>query len=201
MIELYMSNGVSEIDAIQTIKTLSYYPEFFVSLMMAQELRMAQPESTPWNLAIANFLGFNLFYFLPLGSIYGYITYLLPICLSSFVSSSSLSYTPSSSLLWLWSLPQYYNLPSITLSSFTSITSFQDILSLGSLLFIHIPPTLILLSIFIINWTIFHYIRMTSLPIYKHTNTSINIGTTAIIAATIAGILAYSISPIMDVKE
>lgn len=192
MIELYMSHGVTETDAVQVIKTLSYYPDFFVSLMMAQELRMAQPESTPWNLALANFLGFNIFYFIPLGIIYLYF-FLLQLLVPSLPLHTD--------LVWLWSLPTVYTtIPSLNTLSFTGIVSSTDLYHYFSVLFLHIPPCFVMGSIFILVWILFHFLRITTLPIYKHTNTSMNIGTTGIIAATVAGLLAYGISPILELR-
>lgn len=44
MIEIYETKGVSHDDAVLVINTLSKYKEFFVDIMMTQELELQVPE-------------------------------------------------------------------------------------------------------------------------------------------------------------
>ena len=44
MIEIYESRGMSKEDATQVIRTMSKYKDFFVDVMMAEELALQVPE-------------------------------------------------------------------------------------------------------------------------------------------------------------
>lgn len=50
MIELYVKRGMSRDDAEQVIKTMSKYEDFFVDVMMVEELGLQPPEEgdNPW---------------------------------------------------------------------------------------------------------------------------------------------------------
>lgn len=65
MVELYMSQGVSRSDATTAIQAVSRYPEFFVDIMMAQELKMSAPDCNPLYAAGCTFSSFAMFFSLP----------------------------------------------------------------------------------------------------------------------------------------
>lgn len=56
MIELYVSKGLSETDARDVIKTMSKYDNFFVEVMMAQEICLLPREGSPLLNSCAMFL-------------------------------------------------------------------------------------------------------------------------------------------------
>jgi hypothetical protein len=70
MVELYVSKGVSEADATAAIAALSRYPDFFVSLMMSEELRLAPPDGKPAHIALATLLGFWAFFVGPAAGVW-----------------------------------------------------------------------------------------------------------------------------------
>ncbi len=65
MIELYMSHGLSEADATSAISILARYPDFFIDIMMAQELKMPTPDAKPLASALCLASGFAAFFFAP----------------------------------------------------------------------------------------------------------------------------------------
>ena len=68
MIELYMARGVSEDDATLVIETLAKYKNFFLDLMMVEELGLMPPDETdsPVKNGLVTFVAFAMFGFVPL---------------------------------------------------------------------------------------------------------------------------------------
>jgi VIT1/CCC1 family predicted Fe2+/Mn2+ transporter len=68
MIELYMARGVSEEDATMVIERLAKYKNFFLDLMMVEELGLMPPDETdsPAKNGLVTFCAFALFGFVPL---------------------------------------------------------------------------------------------------------------------------------------
>jgi len=58
MVELYTSRGLSKEDAVAVISKLAEYKEFFVDLMMSQELHMQAPEGSPVTNGLCTLGGF-----------------------------------------------------------------------------------------------------------------------------------------------
>ncbi|OUS47573.1 Ccc1 family, partial [Ostreococcus tauri] len=68
MIELYMARGMTEEDATSVINTLAKYKNFFLDLMMVEELGLMPPDETdsPAKNGLVTFCAFGLFGFIPL---------------------------------------------------------------------------------------------------------------------------------------
>jgi VIT1/CCC1 family predicted Fe2+/Mn2+ transporter len=68
MIELYMARGVSEDDATLVIETLAKYKNFFLDLMLVEELGLMPPDETdsPAKNGLVTFVAFAMFGFVPL---------------------------------------------------------------------------------------------------------------------------------------
>lgn len=71
MIELYVGKGMSEQDATTVIETMSKYDEFFVDVMMCQELVMIPPETNILINAVATSLSCVVFGLLPVAVVAG----------------------------------------------------------------------------------------------------------------------------------
>lgn len=67
MIELYMARGMSEEDATSVITTLAKYKNFFLDLMMVEELGLMPPDESdsPAKNGLVTFCSFALFGFVP----------------------------------------------------------------------------------------------------------------------------------------
>jgi len=86
MIDLYEQRGLPREDAVEVIQTMAKYPDFFIDIMMCEELGLKVPDEdeSPVKDGFVTFLAFLIFGMLPL---FGYIV--API-LNPDVSSLSL---------------------------------------------------------------------------------------------------------------
>ena len=68
MIDLYVNKGMSKEDATQVIHRMAKYPEFFVNVMMAEELELQVPDDddNPWIDGAVTFGSFVFFGTIPL---------------------------------------------------------------------------------------------------------------------------------------
>ena len=68
MIDLYVGKGMSKEDATECINRMAKYPEFFVNVMMAEELELQVPDEdeNPWIDGGVTFLSFVFFGTIPL---------------------------------------------------------------------------------------------------------------------------------------
>eukprot|EP00462_Mataza_sp_D1_P026677 CAMPEP_0175133954 /NCGR_PEP_ID=MMETSP0087-20121206/7921_1 /TAXON_ID=136419 /ORGANISM="Unknown Unknown, Strain D1" /LENGTH=272 /DNA_ID=CAMNT_0016416485 /DNA_START=25 /DNA_END=843 /DNA_ORIENTATION=- len=78
MVELYVCKGLKEEDARSVIHTVAKYEEFFVDLMMQQELQLPKLDSSPVQCAASTWLGFVVFASLPLGVFWAICEFLAP---------------------------------------------------------------------------------------------------------------------------
>ena len=66
MLELWQSKGVPKEDAKTALCALVTSQDFFLDLMMSQELNLLPSTSPPWKIALSTFCGFNLSAAVPL---------------------------------------------------------------------------------------------------------------------------------------
>lgn len=66
MVELYVGKGMSPQDASSIVEVLARNPKAWVDVMMVEELGIVQSSESPLKNAIATFLSFGLFGFIPL---------------------------------------------------------------------------------------------------------------------------------------
>ena len=81
MIDIYIERGMNQEDAKMVINKMAKYPEFFVDIMMAEELQLQVPEDShkcdSMKEGLVMFLSFAIFGSLPL---LGYV--IIPLCFS-----------------------------------------------------------------------------------------------------------------------
>ena len=70
MVELYMKRGMTEEDAVSVIDVMAKYKNFFLDVMMVEELGLMPPDESdsPAKNGLVTFLAFVLFGFIPLTS-------------------------------------------------------------------------------------------------------------------------------------
>ena len=68
LVELYMERGLSEADARGVVEILSRNPKTWVSVMMVEELGILESDESPLKNALATFLSFGFFGFVPLAA-------------------------------------------------------------------------------------------------------------------------------------
>jgi VIT1/CCC1 family predicted Fe2+/Mn2+ transporter len=68
MVELYMKRGMTEEDAVSVIDVMAKYKNFFLDVMMVEELGLMPPDEDdqPWKNGVVTFVAFVLFGFIPL---------------------------------------------------------------------------------------------------------------------------------------
>lgn len=66
MIEIYSEKGIPKKDAKTMVDILAKHKEAWVDVMMVEELGILEDDNSPWGNAIATFLSFALFGFIPL---------------------------------------------------------------------------------------------------------------------------------------
>ena len=66
LIEIYMDKGISESDANTVVDIISKNEKAWIDIMMVEELGIIESDESPLNNAIATFLSFSLFGFIPL---------------------------------------------------------------------------------------------------------------------------------------
>lgn len=66
MTDLYQSKGMSEEDANLVVHTMAKYKPLFIDTMMAEELGIIEDSESPMKNAVATFVSFLLFGFIPL---------------------------------------------------------------------------------------------------------------------------------------
>jgi len=66
LVELYVEKGMSEDDARAVCEAFSRNPKAWVSVMMVEELGIVEERSSPLGNAVATFLSFSIFGFVPL---------------------------------------------------------------------------------------------------------------------------------------
>jgi VIT1/CCC1 family predicted Fe2+/Mn2+ transporter len=71
MVELYTARGMDPGDARAATEVLARNPQAWVSVMMAEELGIVESGESPWGHALATFLSFALFGFVPLAAYVG----------------------------------------------------------------------------------------------------------------------------------
>ena len=74
MVDLYESKGMTREDADVVIRRMAKYPEFFVDIMMVEELELQVPgeDDNPWKDGFITFAAFTVFGIIPL---LGYIAF------------------------------------------------------------------------------------------------------------------------------
>jgi vacuolar iron transporter family protein len=70
MVELYVARGMAEADAENVIDVMAKYPNFFLDVMMVEELGLMPPDDgeSPAKNGLVTFLAFVCFGFVPLTS-------------------------------------------------------------------------------------------------------------------------------------
>jgi VIT1/CCC1 family predicted Fe2+/Mn2+ transporter len=71
MVELYTARGMDPGDAEAVTEVLARNKQAWVSVMMAEELGIVESEESPWKHALATFLSFALFGFIPVAAYVG----------------------------------------------------------------------------------------------------------------------------------
>ena len=71
MVELYTARGMDPGDARAVTEVLARNKQAWVAVMMAEELGIVESEESPWKHALATFLSFALFGFIPLAAYVG----------------------------------------------------------------------------------------------------------------------------------
>mmetsp|Transcript_4265 Transcript_4265/g.19349 ORF Transcript_4265/g.19349 Transcript_4265/m.19349 type:complete len:282 (+) Transcript_4265:61-906(+) len=68
MVELYMKRGMTEEDAVSVIDVMAKYKNFFLDVMMVEELGLMPPDEDdqPWKNGVVTFVAFVFFGFIPL---------------------------------------------------------------------------------------------------------------------------------------
>ena len=68
MVELYMKRGMTEEDAVSVIDVMAKYKNFFLDVMMVEELGLMPPDEddSPWKNGLVTFASFVFFGFIPL---------------------------------------------------------------------------------------------------------------------------------------
>ena len=74
MVDLYVSKGMNREDAEVVIRRMAKYPEFFIDIMMVEELELQVPgeDDNPWKDGLVTFTSFVVFGVIPL---LGYVAF------------------------------------------------------------------------------------------------------------------------------
>ena len=93
MVEIYKGMGIGDDDANTIVDTLSKYKEAWVDVMMVEELGIMEDNESPLNNALATFVAFVIFGFIPLISyvVAQFVPVLIPDSSVSFVFAALLT--------------------------------------------------------------------------------------------------------------